>query len=271
MITCCIFLGVTAWARYSSLLAEIIVIPEVVSMHNRDALISEFQNYVRSIALRLIRSLNLPAQNLDEYIAAGYLGLVEAAERFDGRDGRPFKPFAFLRIRGAIIDSIRITSHVSSKAYRMSKALQSAQELKEEMKIAHANSFNTNVKAKAVENQAKLARILEYAAQGILVFRLSLTEVAGEVSAIADERANPEEMAVANSNLQNMLDLVETLPQKERTIIKEHYYHGKSFIEIADEQQGMSKSWVSRLHSRALQRLKEKYLQSVKKNLCEAA
>ncbi len=42
-----------------------------------------------------------------ELLAAGRLGLVEAAERFDPEQGVPFASFAATRIRGAALDAVR--------------------------------------------------------------------------------------------------------------------------------------------------------------------
>jgi RNA polymerase sigma factor (sigma-70 family) len=46
-----------------------------------------------------------PQVSLDELISAAYLGLVDAANRFDGK--RDFKPFASFRIIGEIKDYLR--------------------------------------------------------------------------------------------------------------------------------------------------------------------
>jgi len=235
--------------------------------HDRDKLIEEHQNYVRNIALRLVRTLNLPNSQLDEYISAGYLGLVEAAERFKPSPGRPFKPFAFLRIRGAIIDSIRSSSHVSAAAYKLSKALQAAHELREELDIISQDKvLSQRAPVRSEEATAKLAKILDYAAQGVLVFRLSLTEVTGEINGIPDPEESVDKKIESKQDQKNILQLVETLPEKERTIIEEHYFNGKSFIEIAEEYEGMSKSWVSRLHARAVRMLKENYMAIIEGN-----
>ena len=69
----------------------------------RKNLVEEFQEYVHAVVGRLMRAVNLPTHMEDEFVAAGYLGLVEAASRFDRDSGKKFKSYAFLRIRGAVI------------------------------------------------------------------------------------------------------------------------------------------------------------------------
>ena len=42
-------------------------------------------------------------------------------------------------------------------------------------------------------------------------------------------------------------------------ILEEYYFNEKSFSEIMEEYAGMSKGWVSRLHTRGLAMLKKRY------------
>jgi ABC-type nitrate/sulfonate/bicarbonate transport system ATPase subunit len=74
--------------------------------------------------------MGLPQRHRDDFISAGLLGLVEAAGRFDAGRGSDFRAFAFLRIRGAVIDHIRASCEISGYAYQVLKALESAQELR---------------------------------------------------------------------------------------------------------------------------------------------
>lgn len=220
----------------------------------RDNLIIEHQRYVHSVVSKMIRSMNLPNALRDEFISAGYLGLVEAAERYDSNSKAEFKNFAYLRIRGSVIDCVRRMSHISGQAYKYSKAMQAANELREE--VLQFSNDSAVSESKITATRHKLAHILDFVAKGILAFKLSMCEVESEVENVLDEQLNPEEEYVARENFKEISDLVETLPEKERLIIREHYFNGKSFQEIVDENEGMSKSWVSRLHTRAIEKIK---------------
>lgn len=61
---------------------------------------------VRQIAGQLARRLPSHVE-LDELVALGNLGLVEARRRYDAGRGVPFPAFAALRIRGAMLDGLR--------------------------------------------------------------------------------------------------------------------------------------------------------------------
>jgi RNA polymerase sigma factor for flagellar operon FliA len=51
-------------------------------------------------------------------VAAGVVGLADAAERFDPEAGNRFVTFAYYRIRGAMVDAIAAASPVRRSLYR---------------------------------------------------------------------------------------------------------------------------------------------------------
>lgn len=217
----------------------------------RDSLIDEYRDYVHFIVGKLIQTMNLPQARFEEFVASGYLGLVEAADRFDFSSGIQFKHFAFLRIRGAIIDSIRECSELSGKAYRYARALQAAQELRE----SSAGKLAGDAQPERI-----VGEILQYVAQGGLAYRLSMADAEEELSCAATEN-NPEQRLADKEERSLFRRLVSELPDKERLIIEEYYFNNKPFAQIARESGSLSKSWISRLHTRALAILKKRYLE----------
>ena len=67
--------------------------------------VEECQGLVRSLALKVHRGLPRRV-DLDDLIGYGQVGLVEAANEFDGSRGTRFATFAYYRIRGAIYDGL---------------------------------------------------------------------------------------------------------------------------------------------------------------------
>lgn len=210
------------------------------TLEKRNELIEEYQGFVRKIVRYLISSLSIPIKFKEELESAGYLGLVEAADRFDPNNGTPFVQFAKIRIRGAVIDSIRKNSHLSGRAYRMSKALEAMSSLRDCMDI------------KSIQD------VLEFAAQGALTFELSMCEVGKEINEIPDESPSPFDLMESSERHKVLREIVKSLPARERSIVELYYFHGKSFVEIAKEDESLSKSWVSRLHSRAIELIRER-------------
>ena len=72
----------------------------------RDALIESHQH----IVVRLARQLACRTSHgitQDDLSGAGYLGLVEAAQRYDATQNDSFEAYARTRVRGAMLDEIR--------------------------------------------------------------------------------------------------------------------------------------------------------------------
>ena len=215
----------------------------------RDALIEQYQDYVESVAKRLIHTMRLPADQLEEFISAGYLGLVEAASRYEPKSGATFKQFAYLRIQGAIIDSIRESSDISGDGYRYAQALRAAIDIREDGLPSYRVSTTP---------EESLAHILEYAAKSAFAFRLSVSDVETELS-VREPTSDPEQELMEREHSKTLKKIIRKLPRKERIIIEEYYLKGRSFSEIAESHRGLSKSWISRLHNRALSLLKDRY------------
>jgi RNA polymerase sigma factor for flagellar operon FliA len=218
----------------------------------RKTLIDQYQDYVQYLVGGLIKTMNLPPDLFDEFVAAGNLGLVEAAQRYDSESGTDFSAFAYLRIRGAVIDSIRECADLTGKAYRFARALQAINDHREDL---------VDLVEPASNQEDTLARVMDYAATGTLCFRLSISDVENELE--DDGAGDPERALNLQQDGELLRQLVLELPDKERRVIEDYYYRGHSLAQISRNYDDFSKSWVSRLHSRALQMLKDKYVEAM--------
>ena len=70
---------------------------------------------MRALAIKVLQTLP-SAVDLNDLIAYGDIGLVEAAERYDPRRGVAFATFAHYRIKGAIYDGLREMGYYSRSA-----------------------------------------------------------------------------------------------------------------------------------------------------------
>jgi RNA polymerase sigma factor for flagellar operon FliA len=75
----------------------------------------------------------------------------------------------------------------------------------------------------------------------------------GELTSI-DARESPEEMLARTELLSRVRTAIATLPREEAELVRRHYLEGERFDRVATEL-GLSKSWASRLHTRAIGRL----------------
>jgi RNA polymerase sigma factor for flagellar operon FliA len=219
---------------------------------DRNALIEQYTCYVHRVVRIMINKMQLPSSQYQEFVSAGYLGLVEAAERYDPANGVSFKNFAFLRIRGAIIDDIRRASHVSGRVYKMTRALWSANELAMEALQEQAQDYGKCGESR----EMRLGTLIDHLARGGVAFRLSMEDVEEEVGEIEDNVAPPDLRIDKEREILQLRRMIKHLPDRERRIIYDYYFGEKTLAEIARDQGEVSKSWISRLHSKAIERLR---------------
>jgi RNA polymerase sigma factor for flagellar operon FliA len=196
--------------------------------------------------------MRLPLSQKDEFISAGFFGLIEAASRYDAARSTDFRAYAYLRIRGAIIDYIRSSCSLRGHAYRRFQVLEAAQSMREaELEGRPPSQADHLAQAKAS---------IEYLEKVAVSFAIS-TGGNADLSENDDQIGlNPEACLQRKQRLEKIRSIVGSLPEKERTIIEQYYFHDRKFVDVAEHYAGLSKSWVSRLHDRALEMLREKML-----------
>lgn len=208
----------------------------------QQTLIQETLGLVNSIAMKVREALSLDL-DLDELIALGREGLVQAARRFDPARGVAFSSYAYHRIKGAIYDGLRRQGWLSKMEYGHF--------------LSCANAYLMNLGDRAAEpaptHQERvhdLANTLEDLAAIFIVTDASTQDATG-VDARDGQKALEEKQTRAE--IRRALD---RLPERERRILELHYY-GDMTLQDAGRELGLSKSWTSRLHARAVRLMAE--------------
>lgn len=216
---------------------------------DRDELIERHRTYVRALAVQAIK--NLPAHvELEELIAYGELGLVEAAERFDARRGFAFSTFAHYRIKGAIYDGLRQMGYFSRAAQRRAKFAANANDL---LQSAADDAQAAHDHAPALDDEIGEVQSLIDAL--IPAFMLSLDS--DSMPEIADRTSESAFERVAHDEMLSLLHLALTeLTEDEQNLLRALYFKHTPTTELA-KQMGVTKSWVSRLHAKAIKRLRD--------------
>ncbi|HJX10080.1 MAG TPA: sigma-70 family RNA polymerase sigma factor, partial [Candidatus Binatia bacterium] len=77
----------------------------------------------------------------------------------------------------------------------------------------------------------------------------------------ADRGSDPYQSFEIKRLRERMAELLTALPERERSIIRHHYFEHREFVVIAGMLE-ISKGRVAQLHARALQRLRDGYRES---------
>lgn len=209
-----------------------------------DDQIKKYLPMVRAIARRI--STKLPRHyDIEDLVSDGVMGLMAASERFDPERGVKFETFATYYIKGAILDNLPKLPTIPNKQQRPAE---------------DEGSFDENDEASsdAVALTNKVTQIT-------YSYVLSLDAPAGSGDDGEDfnllkqlGKSDTVQHELELEELQQILRLaIEQLPIQERTTLRYYYFHHMSFSEIG-QKLGLSESWVSRIHRRALEQLRHK-------------
>jgi RNA polymerase sigma factor for flagellar operon FliA len=211
-------------------------------------LIEQHRPYARALAVKIVRTLPVRVQ-LNDLVAYGELGLIEAADRYDPLRGASFTTFAYYRIRGAIYDGLREMGFLTRGAARQQRFAAAADDLLQ-------STFDDGAAARAagveptIEDDIAAAQALIDAL--IPPFILSLDSEA--VPEVADPNAFSAEQVERRELIRIVREVLAGLPEDERRLIDRIYFKHQSMTDLAAEL-GISKGWVSRLHARTIRRL----------------
>jgi RNA polymerase sigma factor for flagellar operon FliA len=229
-----------------------------VDAGERRRLVEEHLPMVRAIAATVRRQLGARLE-LDELVGYGSTGLMEAADRFDPVHGVKFSTFAWHRVRGAIYDGLREMGHMKRADYARLQLATRASEILEnlaerEQGAARAGAGATPA-APTVEDD--LRSLHDALASVTATYVTSLEALAEQGAEFAADEEPLDELLDARAAPARVRAVLGTLPEKERHFIEKHYFEGKSLLQAGVEL-GLSKSWSSRLHARAVELLRER-------------
>jgi RNA polymerase sigma factor for flagellar operon FliA len=210
---------------------------------------------VEAIARRIHREVG-PEVELVELVSLGTAGLLEAVERYDPERGATLATFAYYRVRGAIYDGLRSMGRLPHPLYRRVVRAQRGDDYLETSLYrgigarrardeAGANTSLTGVRALAEHIRALLAIEVLSASAGDPVIR----------PRVAHTAPGSDELLLRHQRRARIEAALSRLPEREQRLIRRCYFDGLSLREVADEL-GLSPSWTSRLHARAVARLR---------------
>ena len=187
----------------------------------RQALIEEHLNLVYSLAVKVYRTIR-GAIELDDLVAFGTVGLLQAADRYDPERGSRFATFAYARIHGAIYDGVRDSAPLPATIYR---------------RLCCQRGDDAQDRSRVIPFVTSLEGYLEKGHQVTdQTHDAEVTTLRHEVSSVVDTA-------------------LDQLPERERSLIRAHYFQDKT-LKRAGGELGISKSWACRVHAHALDHLR---------------
>jgi len=211
---------------------------------------------VRHVVGKVVGSLSYRG-DAEDLISAGTLGLVKAARAFDpGRDSE-FKTYAYIRIRGAVLDELRQRSFVPASVHGQLRGIRRAYEA-----LAAENGeppSDEDLAARAGLSSRDLHRTLAAARKQNFLSIHGLDEnhpVLGAFVPPADTEA-PDAQAERKEMLEKLAEAIRELPRRDRLVVLLYYERDLTMKETA-QVLGITESRISQIHASALFKLSMK-------------
>jgi RNA polymerase sigma factor FliA len=202
----------------------------------RAKLIARYLPVTQKLAAYAYSRRGPQAPDFDDYLQWARVGMIEAFDRYDPKRETSFVTFAAYRIRGAILNGLEhSTEGAAQHAHR--KGLE-----KERLESVIEGASG------ASETLEELAEVTIGLALG---FALEDSGLSGE-----PETVDPYRVLELKRLRERLLLIVEALPEREKQIVKWHYFEHMDFKLIGLALR-LSKGRISQLHSRALKLIRE--------------
>jgi len=212
--------------------------------------IVRFLPMVHKIAQRAVTYLR-PPLSLEDLISAGAVGLIKAARDFDPSHNAEFETYAYIRVKGAILDELRGFSLLSSNMSRQIQNVATAgRELVEQTGVPPTDAELADRLGITIE---KLFKTFEGArAQHFVSLDGSGDDMPALAGVLASKHtARPDERLEKKEILDKLAQAIRQLPDKQRQVVLLYYYSQLTMKQIAEVSE-ITESRVSQLHAAAV-------------------
>jgi len=224
----------------------------------RDALIIQYAPLVKTIVLRMAAKFPIDAADKEDLINVGIIGLMSALEKYDARRNVQFETYAHFRIRGAVLDELRLRDWMPRSTRNKDSHLEDA--------FAQLQG-----KLGRAPLEAELAEYLgltldEYFSLLNEVKRISIIsqedlppdylETHGSAAVMgAVEHGNPLQHLTSQELIKGLKKAIAALPEKEKIVLSLYYYEELTMKEIGKVLE-LTESRVCQIHAQATLRLR---------------
>jgi len=205
---------------------------------------------VNKIAHRAVSYLRGPL-SFDDLVSAGTVGLMKAAHDFDASHQAEFTTYAYIRIKGAILDELRRASLLpSAVSKQLRQAMQLSQHIAQETGSIPTDEDLAERLGIPIE---ELYRLFESARaqQFVSIDGSSEDQPAlGDALAAADA-TRPDNQMEKIELLETLAEAMQELDERRLQVVVLYYHKHLTMKQIADVLE-ITESRVSQLHASAL-------------------
>ncbi len=218
--------------------------------NNIEVLIEEHLPLVKKVSWQIFGKVSNMVE-IEDLIQQGMEGLVHAAQKYSPRDGVKFSQYAYLRIRGSIIDYLRKNSNLCRTTITKKKHFDQTK-LNLQSKIGREPTKNEIILSLGITDEEYNYWTTAFEAAKVH----SLDSVYDEFSILFATKDNSPEQSLDDKQLKESLkEALKSLNQREAMIVQLYYVEEMNVYEIA-EVLNISTGRISQIKKNIVQKLR---------------
>ena len=226
----------------------------------RERLVVAYTPLVKYTA-RQVRAHMPPHVDTADLVSYGLVGLMAAIDRFRPDRRTRFDTYAMVRIRGAILDELRVLDWVPRSVRSHARDIERAT-VRLQYTLQRAPSELELADELNLDLDELRSRLLEISNSGMAALDESWNlppsrrNHAPRAARLADSEAvDPARLLEASELRDRVAEVIGRLPAREQLVVGLYYYENVNLRDIA-ELIGISKTGIAHVHARAVQRLR---------------
>ncbi len=196
----------------------------------------------------------------EDLISEGILGLIDAIDKFDPSRMNKFETYAVVRIRGAVLDSLRQMDWVPRSLRQKGREIENA--FSEVERTLGRPATDEEVSCKLGITADELNETLSDIAGSVVFSFEEMLQMSDDnkplpfISRVKNAQvAEPPEVLMKTEIRRILTNVIEKLPESEKNVIGLYYVENMTLKQIG-EVLDVTESRVCQIHTKALMRMK---------------
>lgn len=229
----------------------------------RNDILLHYSYIARTVALQM-RGISANYAQLEDMVNQGVLTLIDCIDRFDPDKGIKFESYAFMRVRGAIIDFVRKQDWLPRRVRVTSKNINAAHnELCNELLREPTQQELADRLGMSVDTLSKhYGEISNSVMLSFEVLIQNITQMGDVLESAQDDELGPEARVYWKEMRETLRDAIQSLSEREQKVVTLYYFENLKLSDLA-KIFGVSDQRISQILSKSIQKLRfrmEKYM-----------
>lgn len=222
----------------------------------RNEIVLRYSYIAKTVAAQM-RGITSGYAEVEDIVNQGIITLIDCVERFEPNKDAKFETYAFLRVRGAVIDFVRKQDWRPRRIKKTAKEVAAAYDELSNSLLREPTSRELSEHLNISEDELH-KHYSEISRSNVLSFEALLENAAqSDFRNFDEEDENVPEQSLFKQELEKELaKAIDSLNERERLVVSLYYYENLKLAEIAKVLE-VSESRVCQIHAKAIEKMKK--------------